>query len=122
MEVRSFQDLLVWQKAMSLVESCYKATETFPRHQLFGLTNQLQRAAVSIPANIAEGYGRRSTGDYLRYLSIAYGSLSELETHIQIACRLNYTEAQEATELLAATAEVGKMLNGLIASLKRAKM
>lgn len=116
--MRSYRELLVWQKAMDLVVSCYLATEAFPKHQQFGLTNQLQRAAVSIPANIAEGHGRQSTGDYLRHLAIARGSLCELETHILISERLRYVEENCSADLLAATSEIGKMLNGLISSLK----
>ena len=118
MAVKSYRDLQVWQKAMDLVEACYKATETFPREQQFGLTDQLQRAAVSVPANIAEGHGRQSTGDYLRHLSIARGSLMELETHLQISARLNYLGHHRLAELLNQTSEIGRMLSGLISAMR----
>ena len=89
--VRHYRELIVWQKAMDLVMRVYEATECFPQRELFGLTNQLRRAAVSIPSNIAEGQGRNTTADFLRFLSIARGSLQELETQILIASRLRYS-------------------------------
>lgn len=114
MSSRRYQDLVAWQKAMDLVTNCYKFTEKFPNSEIYGLTNQLRRAAVSIPANIAEGQGRQSDAEFLRFLFIAYGSLTELETHIQIANRLNFCNQQETDKLLEQTAEVGRVLNGLI--------
>lgn len=87
---QGYRSLKVWQKAMDLVILCYKRTERFPRNEQYGLTSQLQRAAVSIPANIAEGHERRHPKEYIQHLSIASGSLAELETHILIANRLNY--------------------------------
>lgn len=110
-------DLIVWQKAMDLVTGIYKITATFPSEERFGLSSQARRAAVSIPSNIAEGHGRKSTAAYLNHLSIAYGSLMELETQIQIALRLNFIVAAETTTLLEQTSEIGKMLNGLKKSL-----
>ena len=91
----------------------YKITATFPSEERFGLSSQARRAAVSIPSNIAEGHGRKASGAYLNHLSIAYGSLMELETQLQIALRLNFVSADETTILLAQTNEIGKMLNGL---------
>jgi four helix bundle protein len=79
MKVKNYQDLIVWQKAMDLVEEVYKASRSFPREETYGLTSQIRRAAVSIPSNIAEGQGRRTTADFLRHLSIAYGSLREVK-------------------------------------------
>ena len=117
--VESYRDLAVWQKAMDLAVDCYKLAEDFPRFEVYGLTAQLQRAAVSVPANIAEGWGRSRTGDYLRYLSIAHGSLMELETHIQIAERLGYVECAATEGPLGQSGEVGRMLNGLINSLEK---
>ncbi len=90
MKVRRYQDLIVWQKAMDLVEKVYEITRHYPREELYGLTAQSRKAAVSIPSNIAEGQGRSTTPDFLRHLSIAYGSLLELETQILIARRLKY--------------------------------
>ena len=93
--VRNYCDLVAWQKAMDLVESVYKATSQFPKEEVYGLTNQLRRAAVSVPSNIAEGQGRRSDNDFRRFLAIGHGSLREVETQVLIAQRLHYlTEAQ----------------------------
>ena len=83
MKIQSYRDLTVWQKAMELVVGCYKFVSNLPKNETYGLISQTQRAAVSIPANIAEGHGRDHLGDYLRHLSIANGSLMELETHIE---------------------------------------
>jgi four helix bundle protein len=84
-EIRSYRDLRVWQEAMTLVEDCYRFSKELPREELFGLTSQIRRAAVSIPANIAEGYGRDSKGSYVSFLKTAQGSLKELETHLILA-------------------------------------
>lgn len=89
-QVTSYRDLLVWQKAMSIVTEVYSLTQTFPASEIYGLISQIRRSAVSIPSNIAEGYGRHSTGDYKRFLQIAVGSLFELQTQIEIASNLNY--------------------------------
>lgn len=113
----NYSDLAVWQKAMDLVTGIYKITAAFPTEERFGLSSQARRAAVSIPSNIAEGHGRKSTAAYLNHLSIAYGSLMELETQIQVASRLNFIVAAETSALLLQTSEIGKMLNGLKKSL-----
>jgi four helix bundle protein len=99
MAVKHFKQLIAWQKAMDLVELVYAGTSGYPRDEVYGLTNQTRRAAVSIPSNIAEGQGRRTTGDFLRYLSIAYGSLCELETQLLIGQRLGYLNSTSATHL-----------------------
>lgn len=112
-----YSELVVWQKAMDLVTAIYKITSSFHADERFGLTSQVRRAAVSIPSNIAEGQGRKSTGAYINHLSIAYGSLMELETQIQIALRLNFVGAEETSTLLIQTNEIGKMLSGLKNSL-----
>ncbi len=117
--IQSHRDLKVWQKSMDLVVECYRQTDQFPKSELYGLTSQIRRAAVSIPSNIAEGKGRRSTGSYLYSLNISYGSLLEVETQIEIAARLNYLTDASSKALLARTAEVGKMINGLISALER---
>jgi four helix bundle protein len=114
-----YSDLLVWQKAMDLVEAVYGATRQLPADERFGLVSQLQRSAVSIPSNIAEGHGRKSTGAYLRHLSIASGSLMELETQLQIATRLGYLTPDILATLMPRTEEIGKMLAGLQNSLNR---
>ena len=114
-----YSELVVWQKAMNLVERVYGLTEQFPNEEQFGLTSQLRRAAVSIPANIAEGHGRKYTNAYLNHLSIAAGSLMELETLVQITRRLGLVDNEAENLLLAQTDEIGKMLSGLRNSLKQ---
>ncbi len=111
--IRSYRDLLVWQKSIDLVVDCYRATEPFPRTETYGLVSQVRRAATAIPANIAEGHGRDHLGDYLRHVSIAKGSLTELETHLIISERLSFVSKERLQELLERTAEVGRMLEGL---------
>jgi four helix bundle protein len=118
MTIRSYQDLEVWQKAMDLVEDCYRLTREFPKNEVYGLSSQLQRSVVSIPANIAEGRERGRTKEFLHHLSIAYGSLAELETHILIARRLNYVNEENLRQLMDKIAEIGRMLNGLRGSLE----
>ena len=119
MSVRCYQELFVWQRAMDLVVRVYEVTESFPHKEQFGLTNQLRRAAVSIPSNIAEGQGRQTTRDFLRYLSIARGSLQEVETQILIATRLDYIAESEKVEMLERTSETSRLLTGLSRSLSR---
>jgi four helix bundle protein len=111
---RNYKDLLAWQKAMDLVTVCYKLTANFPASERYGLTDQLRRAAVSIPANIAEGQGRQYDAEFVRFLYIASGSLAELETHIQIAQRLDYINQLTAGQMLEQTTEVARLLHGLI--------
>lgn len=118
MSVKGYEDLKVWQKAKSLVKDIYIVSERFPKKETYRLTDQLCRAAISIPANIAEGSARRSTKDYLRFINIAYSSLAECETHLHIACDLGYIEPKELRDLLDKTSEIGKMLNALYSSLK----
>jgi four helix bundle protein len=117
MKVKKYSELIAWQKAMDLVESVYKATASFPREEIYGLTSQVRRAAVSVPSNIAEGQGRKSTMEFLHHLSIAYGSLTETETQLLIAGRLAYLEQKKVDHLIEQTNEVGRLLNGLSNSL-----
>jgi len=112
-----YSELQVWEKAMELVTHVYQLTRGFPVEEKFGLISQLQRAAVSIPANIAEGHGRKSTGAYLNHISIANGSLMEVETLIQIASRLGFLTQQQVMDTLSRADEIGKMLSGLHRSL-----
>jgi four helix bundle protein len=111
-EVFSYRDLSVWQLAMQLTEATYAATRAFPQSELYALANQLQRAAVSIPSNIAEGHARNTTRDYLRFVSIAMGSLAEVETQIELAARLNYLGIEQRDALFTTTDELGRMLHG----------
>jgi four helix bundle protein len=117
MKVESHRDLLVWQKAVALSIACYRHTRTFPAAERYGLTSQLQRAAVSVAANIAEGRGRGTTNGFLNFLWIASGSLAELDTHIIIAKQLGYIDEIETLELERRIEEVGRMLTGLRRSL-----
>jgi four helix bundle protein len=122
MPIRSFRDLTVWQKSMDLVVESYKLTRLLPGREMYGLACQIQRSAVSVPANIAEGHGREHLGDYLHHLSVANGSLMELETHLLLASRLSYVPMKSVEPLLNRTSEVGRMLAGLFRSLKKAKI
>jgi four helix bundle protein len=118
MGARNYQDLVVWQKAMDLVELVYRTTNRFPKHEIYGLTSQIRRAAVSVPSNIAEGEGRStSKKDFIRCLSIAYGSLRELETQALIGKRLGYADTPQTQQVLDLAAEVGRLINGLSRSL-----
>ena len=114
MALKFYKDLVAWQKAMDLVTEIYRVTQKFPKHELFSLTSQLRRAAVSIPSNIAEGQWQLSKGDFRRFLGYARGSLSELETQIIISQNLNYLTEEQVTNLLDSATEVGRILNGLI--------
>ena len=100
-QVRSHRDLVAWQKAMDMVVMIYRATETFPKHELYGLTSQIRRAAVSAPANIAEGQGRRLPGEFIQFLGNARGSLLELDTHLELALRLGYLKTEQHSDLQA---------------------
>jgi four helix bundle protein len=115
--IQSYQDLIVWQKAMDYVVLCYKLTKDFPKEELYGLTSQLRRSAVSIPSNIAEGYGRKTRGEYIQFLGIARGSLKESETQIILSFRLEYTTQKNMNDALSLAKEVGILLNSLIRSL-----
>ncbi|RLP22960.1 four helix bundle protein [Mesorhizobium sp. YM1C-6-2] len=114
---RSYQDLLVWQQSMDLVTEIYSMTKAWPKEELFGLTTQVRRAATSIPANIAEGYGREHRGSYLQFLRIAQGSLKELETHLLIAERVGVAPKDRIATLLQRVESVGKLLRLLLRKL-----
>jgi four helix bundle protein len=118
---RSYKDLVAWQKSMDLVTMTYEVSRSFPREEMFGLTSQLRRAAVSIPSNIAEGQGRLSLNEFRHFLGQARGSLMEVETQIQIARNLNYIQAQDAETIFATCAEVGRILNGLLSSISESR-
>jgi four helix bundle protein len=116
--IRSYRDLVVWQRAMSLAEACYHTTTNFPSGELYGLTAQIRRASSSVPANTAEGVGRENTGSFIQHLRIAQGSLKELETHLILAQRVRLLDAARADDLLAECEAMGKMLRALIRSLQ----
>ena len=117
--IQSFMDLRVWNEAMDLVEACYQLSKGFPKQEMYGLTAQLRRAAVSVPAKIAEGFGRDTRGSYVQHLKIAQGSLREFQTHVILAERLKFAEAQTTKQAMARCETVAKMPNGLIRSLQR---
>jgi len=117
MAVTHYKDLIVWQKAMDLVCLIYETTKAFPKEELYGLTNQLRRAAVSVPSNIAEGQARKSTAEFRNFLSIARGSMAELETQLIIASRLNYLEESRLKEIMTIHEEVSKMIYSIMAKL-----
>ena len=116
-KIQSFRDLNVWQKSMTLVTEVYKHTETYPQAELYGITSQIRRSAVSVPSNIAEGYGRRSTGDYTRFLQISVASLYELDTQLEISRNLRYLSLETFAVLSANCNEISKMLYSLIKKL-----
>ncbi len=118
MKTRHFRDLIVWQRSMKLAGVVYTATKAFPNEEIFGLTSQLRRAAVSVPSNIAEGHGRLTDNGFAVFLGQARGSLFEVETQIELASTLGYMKAAEAKKIIADCEEVGKMLNGLLNTLK----
>jgi four helix bundle protein len=115
--VRSYRDLVAWQRGVELVETTYRLTEHFPQREIYCLARALRASAVSIPSNIAEGQGRRSTREFLHHLSIAHGSLCELETQLLIAERLGYIEREDGESIIGVAAEVGRLVNGLYNSL-----
>jgi four helix bundle protein len=116
---KSYRDLEVWQKAMRLVKRIYQVTQKFPSDERSGLTNQLRRAAVSVPSNLAEGHARFGAGEFSRFISITMGSVAELETQILLSNDLGYINSVLAKELLAELDSIGKMLRGLAKSIQR---
>ncbi len=119
MPVKDYRELIVWQKAMDLVETIYRTTKVFPREEIYGLTSQIRRAAISIPSNIAEGNGRNTTRDYVHFLGMAYGSVKEVETQVLIAERLRYIDSNHSDGLVRMTTEIARLISGLVNSLKR---
>lgn len=113
----SYKDLIVWRKSIALVKLIYRLTTHFPTEEKFGLVSQMRRSAVSVPSNIAEGQARRTTPDYVKFVSIAEGSLAELETQLIICIELEYCDSETSTEIFSLMNEVRKMLNALRRSL-----
>jgi four helix bundle protein len=117
--IASYRDLAVWQRAMDLVALVYKLTASLPREEKYGLISQLQRAAVSIPSNIAEGHARESTKEFLRYLLLSRGSMAELETQLLLCQKLELLSAKDVEGALVASNEIGRMIRGLQVSLSK---
>jgi len=118
-QARNYRDLIAWQKAMDLVDLIYTTSRSFPKEELYGLASQIRRAGVSVPSNIAEGQGRRTKGEFQQALSVAHGSIREVETQIMIARRQNFTDPAREQEVLNLAAEVGRLVQGLMNSLNR---
>ena len=116
--VRSFRDLLAWQRAIQLSVAIYRLTKEFPREELYGLSSQIRRSAVSVPSNIAEGHGRLNTGEYRQFLGVARGSNFELQTQLEIARALEYGNPKLIDEAEGLSFEVGKMISGILNSIK----
>jgi four helix bundle protein len=121
MAIASYRELIAWQKSISLVTDLYRTTQNFPREEIYGLTSQIRRAAISIPANIAEGQGRLSTGEFKQFLGHARGSLFELESHTIIARNLGFLSESKATEVIGRIHELGRLINGLLNALEKRK-
>ena len=118
---QGYQDLVVWQKAMELVTAVYRVTRDWPREEQYGLTSQVRRAAVAIPSNVAEGHGRSGRREFAHHVSIAYGSLCELETQLLIAERLDFSDAKATESLMNRIADVRRLTSGLLRSLQTSK-
>ena len=116
--MKTYRDLIVWQKSIKLVTEVYSITKNFPKEELYGLTSQIRRSVVSIPSNIAEGYGRNSTQDYIRFLQIACGTLYEMQTQIEIAVNLDYLDREYSENIFNQTNEIERMLNSFIRKMK----
>ena len=116
--VKSFRDLLVWQRAIQLSVAIYRLTQGFPREEVYGMTSQMRRSAVSVPSNIAEGHGRLSTGEYRQFLGIARGSNFELQTQLEIARALEFGNSKLLDEAEGLSHEVGKMIHGILEGIK----
>ncbi|MDO8684673.1 MAG: four helix bundle protein [Armatimonadota bacterium] len=117
--IRNYKDLRVWGIGMELSVAIYKATESFPKAEMFGLVSQMRRAAISVPSNIAEGFSRQHKNEFIQFLYIAKGSASELDTHIDLSERLGFIDSQTTLSLQDQTNAIGMMLHGLITKLKR---
>ncbi|GEL11393.1 four helix bundle protein [Flavobacterium glycines] len=114
----TFKDLLIWQKSMTLITQIYQSTNQFPKEEIFSLTSQIRRSAISIPSNIAEGFGRESKQDFLRYLNISIGSLFEFQTQLEIAKNINYLNENEFNNIFEDSREIERMLVSFIKKLK----
>jgi len=119
--VRTFRDLIAWQKGVELTQVVYRVTTAFPAGERFGLVSQMRRASVSVPANVAEGYGRGRRAEYIRYVEIARGSLFELQTHAEVARRQGWMTDAALAEFVSLAEEVDRVLSGLLRALKASK-
>tara|TARA_B100000315_G_scaffold209955_1_gene205953 strand:- start:479 stop:856 length:378 start_codon:yes stop_codon:yes gene_type:complete len=120
-KIKSYRDLIVWQKSMELVKEVYLITKALPKEEQYGLTSQIRRSSISIPSNIAEGYGRHSTNDYLRFLQIATGSLYELQTQLEISRNLDFLPKESFDKSFEGSREIERMLSSLIRKVGKSK-
>ncbi|MCC5633923.1 four helix bundle protein [Nostoc sphaeroides CHAB 2801] len=118
-DINDFKDLKIWQKGMDIAEKCYFLTKLFPKDELYGMVQQIRISAASIPANIAEGYGRRTTPEYIRFLNIAQGSLNELETHIILSQRVGLSKETDIEPIIFLLREESRMIIALIKKLQQ---
>jgi four helix bundle protein len=118
-EIKSFRDLIIWQRGIHLVKEVYKETQIFPKQELYGLTSQIRRSAISIPSNVSEGHIRQHRAEFRQFLSMALGSLAELETQMIIARELNYISNEKSENLIAQMDSLGKMIRGLMKKLAK---
>ena len=116
--MKTFRDLLIWQKSMALITNCYTISANFPKEEQFGLTSQIRRCAISIPSNIAEGFGRGTNKEYYRFLTISLGSLFEFQTQIEIAYNLNYITLENFNKLYENSRELERMLTSFMNKIK----
>ena len=119
MAIRTYRDLIAWQKAMDFTETVFRLTESFPKRETYGIASHIRKTALSVPSNIAEGQGRGATADYIRFLRIARGSLQELETQLLLAIRLGYLNRANEASLFSNSEEVSRLISGLMRSLKK---
>jgi four helix bundle protein len=117
--MNSYKDLIVWQKSIQLVKEVYKTTGSFPANEVYGLTSQIRRSAVSIPSNIAEGFARKNVGEYRQFLCVAFGSGAELETQLLISMELGYLKQEDYSQIQSLLTEVMKMLNTMLKNLRK---
>lgn len=118
MYLKSYKELIVWQKSIQLVKEIFLLTDQFPKSEIYGITSQMRRAAISIPSNIAEGYGRRSAKEYAQFYAIAYGSVLELETQLIVSKELQFVDQSRIKPAEALLEEVAKMLNSMLGKMK----
>ncbi|QOG04204.1 four helix bundle protein [Flavobacterium sp. MDT1-60] len=119
--MKTFRDLLIWQKSMNLVTEIYQLTNSFPKEEIYGLTSQIRRSAISIPSNIAEGYGRDGNTDYLRFLNISISSLFEIQTQLEISYNLKYINQIQFNKTNGESREIERMLSAFIRKIKDRK-
>jgi four helix bundle protein len=115
----TFRDLIIWQKSMQFVTDCYLLCSNFPKEEMYALTSQIKRSAISIPSNIAEGYGRRSDKEFIRFLNISISSLFEIQTQIEIAYNLKYISTEQFTDLLEQSREIERIISSFIQKVKQ---